>query len=151
MTAALPPLGRIFDALFNPGRVLFALAILAIGRETLTIARIGAHPLGTNYNSVSVIPWLPAIPWLAYLFGLIWLACAVGLLSDRTLRSSALILGTLYFLAASSSNSRSMSLTSPASPCALFSSNRFPSPVSPGSCQVRSKRRVSSRFSAAIC
>jgi hypothetical protein len=94
MTAALPPLGRLFDALFNPGRVLFALAILAIGLETLTIARIGAHPLGTNYNSVSVIPWL------AYLFGLIWLACAVGLLSDRTLRSSALILGTLYFLAA---------------------------------------------------
>jgi len=30
MTAALSPMGRIFDALFNPGCVLFALAILAI-------------------------------------------------------------------------------------------------------------------------
>lgn len=103
MTAPIAPqssLNRIFDALFNPGRAIFSLAILAIGIETLVIARVVAHPLGPNYDSVSVIPWLPAIPWLAYLFSLIWIACALGLFSNRTLRSSALILGTLFFLAA---------------------------------------------------
>jgi hypothetical protein len=94
------PLEGLFDRLFLPGRAIFALVIIAIGIETLAIARVVAHPLGPQYHAVSVLPWLPAIPWLAYLFGLIWIACGLGLLSNRTLRTSAIVVGTLIFLCA---------------------------------------------------
>ena len=53
---------------------------------------------GPNYEVISVLPWLPAIPWLGYLFGAVLILCAIGLLLPRTLRSAALLLGTLLFV-----------------------------------------------------
>jgi len=64
------------------------------------IARQVAHPLGPQYGLISVLPWLPAIPWVAYVFGAIWICCGVGLLFERTVRMAALVLGTLLFLCA---------------------------------------------------
>jgi uncharacterized membrane protein len=84
------------DALLSTGRAIYSLAIFAIGVETMVIARTVAHPLGAQYNGISVIPWLPAIPGLGYLFGVIWIACAIGMLIPRTLRTSALLLGVLF-------------------------------------------------------
>lgn len=83
------------DGLLSTGRAIYALAIFAIGVETMVMARTVGHPLGESYNGISVIPWLPAVPWLGYLFGMIWIACAIGLLIPGTLRSSALLIGVL--------------------------------------------------------
>lgn len=94
-------LDRAADALLIPGRALFALAITAVGVETWVCARtVATHSLGPRYNVLPVIPWLPAIPWLAYLFGAIWVACALGLLSGRTVRTAAIALGSLLFACA---------------------------------------------------
>lgn len=91
---------RGVDALLGSGRVLFSLAIIALGIETLTCARSVDHSLSSRYDVLPVLPWLPAIPWLAYLFGAIWVACGVALLSKRTLRTAAMVLGVLLFLCA---------------------------------------------------
>jgi uncharacterized membrane protein len=81
------------------GRTIFALAIIGFGVETLICAHYPADNLGFNYSVVPILPWLPGgIPWLAYLFGAIWIACGVGLLSKRTARVAALVLGSLLTL-----------------------------------------------------
>ena len=86
-------------ALVALGRVIFAFAIVALGVETFVRARSPGDNLGFNYSVVAVLPWLPAgIPWLAYLFGAIWIACAIGLLRQRTRPTAALILGVLITL-----------------------------------------------------
>ncbi len=82
------------------GRYVFTFAIVAVGVETWVIARQVAHPLGPQYDLISVLPWLPANPWVAYVFGAIWICCGVGLLFERTVRMAALVLGTLLFLCA---------------------------------------------------
>jgi len=63
-----------FDGLLGLGRPIFAAAIVAFGIETVIVARSVSHPLGPQYNGLPVIPWLPAIPWVGYLFGAIWVA-----------------------------------------------------------------------------
>ncbi|HEY4049084.1 MAG TPA: hypothetical protein VGM27_19660 [Acidobacteriaceae bacterium] len=91
-------LNRIMDALLSLGRPLFSLAIIALGMETLVCARYVSHSLGPRYEVIPVLPWLPAIPWLAYLFGAIWVACGVGLLSRRTMRMAGAVLAALLLL-----------------------------------------------------
>jgi uncharacterized membrane protein len=83
-----------------PGRVIFALAIIAIGIETFVCARVVDHSLGPEHDIIPVIPWVPAIPWLACLFGAIWVACGIGLLTNRTVRPTALVVGSLMILCA---------------------------------------------------
>jgi uncharacterized membrane protein len=80
------------------GRVLFSLAIIALGVETIIYARAVTHGLGAHYNVIPVLPWLPSVSWLAYLFGAIWIVCGIGLVSRRTLRTAALVLAILLFL-----------------------------------------------------
>jgi uncharacterized membrane protein len=91
-------LERALNATLSSGRAIFALSIIALGVETFVVSRAGGHSLGPQYNVLSVLPWLPAIPWLAYVFGTIWTVCGLGLFFQRTVRSSALLLGTLLFL-----------------------------------------------------
>jgi len=93
-------LDRAVDALLSSGRAIFSLAIVAFGVETWVCARTVGQPLGPGYNGLPVIPWLPAIPWLAYVCGALWVACGLGLLSQRTLRPAAMALGSLLFLCA---------------------------------------------------
>lgn len=88
------------DALLGVGRLLFSLAIIGVGIETLVCARRVGHSLGPQYDVIPVIPWLPAFPWLAYLFGAIWVFCGAGLLFRRTMRMAAATLGTLLLVCA---------------------------------------------------
>jgi hypothetical protein len=55
---------------------------------------------GHAYQVIPVIPWLPAIPWLAYAFGLLLVACGAGLLRNRTARLSSLVLGGVLMVSA---------------------------------------------------
>jgi len=80
------------------GRLLFSLAIIGIGVETLICSYVSSHSLGPHYKVVPVIPWLPAIPSLAYLVGAILVLCAAGLLFQRTLVVSSITLGALMLL-----------------------------------------------------
>jgi uncharacterized membrane protein len=90
------------DALLRPGRAVFSLAIVALGIETLACARsaIFLYPQGSNprFKVIPILPFLPAIPWLAYIFGAVLAACGAGLLFKRTLRTAAIALGSLLVL-----------------------------------------------------
>ncbi|HEV2716858.1 MAG TPA: hypothetical protein VGU64_16460, partial [Terriglobales bacterium] len=80
------------------GRLLFSLAIIGIGAETLICSFVSSHSLGPHHKVVPVIPWLPAIPSLAYLVGVILVLSGAGLLFRRTLVVSSIILGALMVL-----------------------------------------------------
>src|SRR5437660_7058741 len=80
------------------GRLLFSLAIIGIGIETLICSYVSSHSLGPHYKVVPVIPWLPAIPSLVYLVGVILVLCGAGLLFQRTLVVSSITLGAVLLL-----------------------------------------------------
>ena len=80
------------------GRLLFSLAIIGMGVETLICSYVSTHSLGPHYKVVPVIPWLPAIPRLAYPVGAILIFCGAGLLFQRTLVVSSITLGALMLL-----------------------------------------------------
>jgi hypothetical protein len=72
------------------GRLFFSLAIVGIGVETLICV--------SGHKVVPVIPWLPAIPSLAYPVGTILILCGAGLLFQRTLVVSSITLGVVMLL-----------------------------------------------------
>ncbi len=104
MTAPASPgkslLDRLFHALSAAGRAIYVLAIVGIGVETWVIAQTTAHPLGRGYDALNLIPWLPAIPWLAYLGGAIWIVCGAALFAQRSAGRAGLVLGTLLVFCA---------------------------------------------------
>src|SRR5581483_60661 len=79
------------------GRVLFALAIIGIGVETLVCAYVAGHS-GVAHKIVPVIPLLPPNPALAYPIGAIFIVCGAGLLSRRSVLVSAILLGAIMSL-----------------------------------------------------
>lgn len=94
-----PKLIALTNALWIPGRILFSLAIVALGFETIVCARVGGHYLGPGSAVIPCLPWLPAIPAVAGVFGSIWAICGMGLLAHRGL-FAARALGTLLVLCA---------------------------------------------------
>src|SRR4030095_16300732 len=80
------------------GRLLFSLAIIGIGVETLICSYVSTHSLGPHFKVVLVILWLPCFPSLAYLVGAILVLCGTGLLFQRTLVVSSITLGALMLL-----------------------------------------------------
>jgi uncharacterized membrane protein len=80
------------------GRPLFSLAIIWIGVETLICLYVSSHSPGPHYKVVPVIPWVPAIPSLAYPVGVIFVLCGAGLLFQRTLVVSSITLGAVMLL-----------------------------------------------------
>ena len=74
------------------GRLLFSLAIIGIGVETLICSYVSSHKV------VPVIPWLPANPGLVYPVGAAFVFCGAGLLFQRTLIASSITLGVLMLL-----------------------------------------------------
>lgn len=90
----------IVEPMMNPllrsGRWIFAFAIFALGVENIPCAHGSFQSLGANSRSMPVLPFLPAIPWLVIFFGILWIACAIGLLTQRWLRVSAYTLGVTY-------------------------------------------------------
>jgi len=86
----------MMNSLLRSGRWIFAFAIAALGAENIACAT-GVFPIpGPPAPSMPVLPFIPSIPWLVILFGAIWIACGVGLLTERWLRISAYALGITY-------------------------------------------------------
>lgn len=86
----------MMNALLRSGRWIFSFAIFALGAENLFCAHGTYESLGPNSHSMPVLPFIPAVWWLVYLFGMVWVACAVNLLDRRRLRLSAYTLGATY-------------------------------------------------------
>ena len=80
------------------GRVLFSLAIIGMGVETLICSYVSGHSPGPSYKVVPVIPWLPAIPGLAYPVGIIFILCGASLLFQRNVVVSSIALGAVMLL-----------------------------------------------------
>src|SRR5437868_8945259 len=80
------------------GRLLFSLAIIGIGVETLICSYVSSHSLGPHYKVVPVVPWLPAIPSLAYPVGAILILCGASLLFQRNVVVSSITLGVLMLV-----------------------------------------------------
>ncbi|MGB0064207.1 MAG: hypothetical protein WBP85_07155 [Terracidiphilus sp.] len=76
------------NAINRSGRWIFSFAIVALGAENILCAH--------HADSIPALPFLPPIPWRAILFGILWIACGVGLLIERWLRASAYALGATY-------------------------------------------------------
>jgi len=92
------------DAALSLGRLVFSVAIIGLGIETIVCAQrvIFLYPLPSHprFKAIPVLPFLPPLPWLAYLFGAILVICGAGFLFKRTLRTSAMVAGSLMFLGA---------------------------------------------------
>jgi len=83
------------DFLEGFGRLLFSLAIIGTGVETLiVISSLAPGP----HKIVQVIPWLPAIPLLVYPVGVIFVLCGVSLLLQRHVLVSSIALGVVMLL-----------------------------------------------------
>lgn len=97
------PLERGMDTTLSLGRPVFSLAIIGLGIETVVCAqRVSFLSLPSNprFEVIPVLPFLPPIPWLAYLFGVVLAICGVGLLFKRTGRIAAMVVGSLMLLGA---------------------------------------------------
>jgi hypothetical protein len=80
-------------------RVLFALAIIALGVETSAFENygfFGGAALATRFFLFRGCP--AGIPWLAYAFGTICVACATGLLFEHARQVASAIFGGLLIL-----------------------------------------------------
>jgi uncharacterized membrane protein len=80
------------------GRLLFSLAIIGIGVETLICLYVSSHSLGPHYKIVPVIPLLPAVPSLAYPVGAIFILCGASLLFQGNVAVCSITLGVLMLL-----------------------------------------------------
>jgi uncharacterized membrane protein len=88
----------MMNSLLRSGCWIFTFAIIALGAENIVCARGSFSSLGENSHSMPVLPFLPAIPWLVILFGVLWIACGAGLLVQRWIRASAYTLGATYIV-----------------------------------------------------
>lgn len=92
---------RALDRLLDLGVPIFAFALTGFGVETLVCAHrtVFLYPLPSHprFKAIPVLPFLPPIPWLAYLFGAILVICGAGLLFELTRRASTLVSGSLLF------------------------------------------------------
>ena len=75
----------------KPGRLIFALAIIALGVENLMYAHFGQVV-------VPVLPWVPGKAVLAYLVGIALLVAGLGSLTKSGARLAAALLGGLLAL-----------------------------------------------------
>jgi uncharacterized membrane protein len=78
------------DKIIAPGRILFAVAIIAFGVEHFVCAQ-------TEGATLPVIPWIPANPILAYLIGTALVAAGLSIAANLKARRTAILLG-IFFL-----------------------------------------------------
>lgn len=96
---APPKLIGVTNALSIPGRILFALSILALGFENILCARIDGYHLGAGWGVIPCLPWLPAIPLIAGVLGVTWASCGAGLLVGRGLIAARILGASLAICA----------------------------------------------------
>jgi uncharacterized membrane protein len=84
---------RLLNRITELGRVIFGVAIAALGGEHLVCAHMAAQPFPAQFHAsvIPVIPWIPAHPWLAYVTGTALLLTGLCILVNVRTRAAALI------------------------------------------------------------
>jgi len=86
------------ETIFKQGKLLFALAVAAVGMENLICAHVALPVFAGSRDAIPVLPFVPAIPALAYLVGFVLLAAGLSTALNRGARLEALLLA-FFFLA----------------------------------------------------
>ncbi len=86
------------DGILRQGRVLFAIGMLALGMEHIVCAWFGVvnKAIFPGETVFSVIPWVPAYPWLAYSIGLALIVAGLLIVLEVRPRLVATLLGILF-------------------------------------------------------
>ncbi|HTU81240.1 MAG TPA: hypothetical protein VMF61_03870 [Candidatus Acidoferrales bacterium] len=82
------------------GIALFAVALAALGVETMACAHLATHVLGPRFVVVPVLPFLPPNPWICYPFGVFLAVCAAALLRPYTRSIAAPAVAALFLACA---------------------------------------------------
>ena len=80
------------------GRIVFSVAIIALGVETILCSHSSVFLYPPRFRAIPILPFLPPIPALAVIFGIIFAALGVGLLIKRYSTAAALTLGAILFI-----------------------------------------------------
>jgi uncharacterized membrane protein YphA (DoxX/SURF4 family) len=86
------------EKIVKQGKLLFAVAIAAIGAENLICAHVSQPVFAKNPPVVPVIPFVPAIPFLVYPVGIALLAAGLSIAANIRPRSAAILLGFFFLL-----------------------------------------------------
>jgi uncharacterized membrane protein YphA (DoxX/SURF4 family) len=86
------------EKFITPGRLIFAVAIAALGAENLICAHVSQPVFAKNPPGVPVLPFLPAIPFLVYLVGIALLAAGMSIAANIRPRFAAIFLGLFFLL-----------------------------------------------------
>jgi uncharacterized membrane protein YphA (DoxX/SURF4 family) len=86
------------NEIVKQGRIVFAIAIMAIGVQHLLCGwfRLFDTRNFPGETPFAVIPWVPAYPWLAYLTGIVLLIAGFCLIANVRPRTIATLLGILF-------------------------------------------------------
>ncbi len=86
------------DGILRQGRILFAIGMLALGMEHIVCAWFGVvnKAVFPGETVFSVIPWVPAYPWLAYSIGIALIAAGALIIVEVRPRLVATLLGILF-------------------------------------------------------
>jgi uncharacterized membrane protein YphA (DoxX/SURF4 family) len=86
------------DKIITQGKLLFGVAIAAIGVENLICAHVSQLVFDNNPPAVPVLPFAPTIPFLVYLVGIALLAAGVCMAANIRPRFAAILLGVFFLL-----------------------------------------------------
>jgi uncharacterized membrane protein YphA (DoxX/SURF4 family) len=86
------------EKIVKRGKLLFAVAIAALGAENLICAHVSQPVFAKNPPAVPVLPFVPAIPFLAYLVGIALVAAGLSIAANIRPRFAAILLGLFFLL-----------------------------------------------------
>jgi hypothetical protein len=86
------------EKIVKRGKLLFGIAIAAIGVENLICAHVSLPVFSKSGAVVPVIPFFPAIPFLVYLVGIVLFATGLGIAADFRPFLMAILLGLFFLL-----------------------------------------------------
>jgi uncharacterized membrane protein YphA (DoxX/SURF4 family) len=86
------------DKIIKQGKLLFGIAIAAIGAENLICAHVSQLVFANNPPAVPVLPFVPTIPFLVYFVGIALLAAGVCMAANIRPRFAAILLGVFFLL-----------------------------------------------------
>ncbi len=89
---------QLLNRITEQGRMIFGVAIVALGGEHLICANIAAQPFPAQFHAIVIpaIPWIPAHPWLAYVTGAALVVAGLSILLNMQARAGALLFGGLF-------------------------------------------------------
>ena len=82
---------HIIEPIVKQGRLIFSIAIIALGVEHFIWARYAGA-------TVPIIPFVPPFPWLAYLTGIALIAAGLCIAANIRPRLAAILLGALFLV-----------------------------------------------------